>query len=240
LYAICQLQTGQLDLAIETLESLRQSPQATNGVLHSLALAYVKKKQTAKAQDVFNSMLSRLPSGEAKYLEGRVWYDAGLFEQALLSLEQAQELNSRLSGLHLEMGKTLVSLRNYEAAELKLKSALVASPSDLEAQYFLGALLVQQNRFEEGAKLLRSVKAMRPDLWGTSYYLGKAELATGRPAIALPLLEEAASRAPNEASVHYQLARTLQLLGRKAAASQAFAKVQQLRTNANQETIVMK
>jgi tetratricopeptide (TPR) repeat protein len=240
LHAICQLQTGQLDLAIEALESLRQSPQATNGVLHSLALAYLKKKETAKAQEVFNTMLAKLPSGEAKYLEGRVWYEAGLFEQALLSLERAQELNPKLGGIHLEVGKTLVSLRNYEAAESKLKLALIDAPTDLEAQYFLGALLVQQNRFEEGAKLLRNVKAERPDLWGTSYYLGKAELASGRAAVALPLLEEAAKRAPNEAPVHYQLARALQLLGRKAAAAQAFAKVQQLRTNANQETIVMK
>ena len=64
------------------------------------------------------------------------------------------------------------------------------------------------------------------------------ELCNAAPAP--PLLQTAARRDPREATVHYQLARALQALGRAAEARQAFARVAQLRREANPESIVMK
>ncbi len=236
LLAVCQLNTGQVAEATALLEELNAQPQPSPGVSHSLALAYVKAKDTAKAQAVVDQLMARLPSAQAHYLEGRVWYDAALFDKALDSYQKALAANPELTGLQLELGKTQVSLRNYAEAEAHLRKAL----ADVEAEYFLGALLVQQGRHEEGVAHLMAVKKARPDLWGTSYYLGKAQLSLGKPALALPLLQEAARRAPNEAPVQYQLARTLQALGRKAEAAQAFARVNRLKSDANAESILMK
>ena len=240
LLAICQLQTGQLQEATSALEALIAQPNASPGVYHFLALAYVKQKDQPRAQQILDQLLSRLPAAQALYLEGRVWYDAAIFDRALSSFQKASAADKSIEGLALQTGKTQLSLRNFEEAESSLRAALAATPSDIEAKYFLGALLVQQNRNEESIDLLTAVKSSRPDLWGTSYYLGKAQLALGKPALALPLLLEAARRAPNESTVQYQLARTYQALGKKLEASQAFARVARLKAKSNSESIVMR
>lgn len=240
LLGICQLQTGDTASAVATLEPLLAGPQASPGVYHFLALAYVKQQRLPRAQEVLDQLLSRLPTAQANYLEGRVWYDAAIFDRALASFDKASAADPQLPGLALERGKTQLSLRNPEEAAKLLRLALAQDSSDLEARYFLGALLVQQGQNEEATPLLISVREARPDLWGTSYYLGKAQLALGNAAAALPLLRTAASRAPDEAPVQYQLARALQALGRKAEAKLAFARVSRLKSKANSESILMK
>lgn len=240
LLAICQVQTGEVQQAVATLEELRAQPNPSPGVYHFLSLAYVKQKEPGKAQEVLDQLMARLPAAQAHYWEGRVWYDAALFDKALASYEAAAVADRNLEGLSLELGKTQVSLRNYAEAEGHLLRALAQSPSDIEARYFLGALLVQQGQYDAAAKYLTEVKAARPDLWGTSYYLGKAQLALGKAAVALPLLREAAKRAPNESPVQYQLARAYQALGRKVEAAQAFARVAKLQASSNAESIFMK
>lgn len=240
LHAICQLQTGALEAATAALEELGAQPAASPAVLHFLALAYVKRGEQGRARAIFDELLARLPVAEAQYLEGRVWYEAALFERALESYRKAANANRALPGLALETGKTLVSLRDYEQAEAQLREALREDGRSLEGQYFLGALLVQQGRPREALALLESVRSRRPELWGTSYYLGKGKLALGEAGAALPLLEQAARRAPGEAAVQYQLARALNALGRKGEAAAAFARVARLRAAANAESIVMK
>ena len=240
LQAICQLQTGQIAEATTTLEELIAQQDPSPGVYHFLALAYVKQKNNARAQQVLDQLLTRLPAAQAHYLEGRVWYDAAIFDRALSSFEKAAAIAANLEGLELQLGKTQISLRNYEAADKHLRSALQLSPADIEARYFLGALLVQQNQNQEAIPLLTEVKSSRPDLWGTSYYLGKAHLALGKAAAALPLLREAARQAPNESPVQYQLARACQALGLKTEAAQAFARVARLKSQANSESILMR
>ena len=236
LHAICQLQTGEIAAARETLEAILDSPAS----YHFLALAYAKEQKLEQARRILDQLFTRLPPAQAHYLEGRVWYDATLFDRALASYERAATHDPKLPGLALELGKTHLSLRQDEAAERYLRQALAASPADTEARYFLGALLVQRGQFEPALPLLESVQVARPDLWGTSYYLGKAQLALGKPALALPQLRQAARRAPAEAPVQFQLARALQALGRTAEAAQAFARVRQLQAAANNESIVMK
>jgi tetratricopeptide (TPR) repeat protein len=228
LHAICQLQTGEVAAARAALEQLPPTP----AVYHFLSLAYARQQDLPRAEATLAKLYAMLPPAEASYLEGRVWYDAALFDKALAAFEK--------SGHALETGKTLVSLRRNDEAAAALRRALEENPDDLEARYFLGALHVQQNEAQPALPLLEAVAAARPDLWGTSYYLGKAHLQLGNPRAALPLLETAAQRAPREANVHYQLARALQALGRAAAARQAFARVAQLRRDANPESIVMK
>lgn len=236
LLAICQLQADETALAVAGLEQLSQGSDVSPGVYHFLALAYVKQKELPRAQAVLAKLFATLPTAQAHYLEGRVWYDSAMFERALESFQKAAAADPALVGLALETGKTFISLRNTAAALDELRQA----GDSVEAHYFLGALLVQEGQYAEGAALLRRVKEARPDLWGTHYYLGKAELAMGHAPAALPLLERAAARAPSEAAVQYQLGRALQALGRKTEAQAAFARVAKLKAAGHTETILMK
>ncbi len=228
LHAICQLQTGEVAAATAALEQLAPTP----AVYHFLSLAYVKQKDLPRAEATLAKLYSVLPAAQAHYLEGRVWYDAAVFDKALASFVQ--------SGNALETGKTLISLRRSAEAVAALRRALADNPNDVEAQYFLGALLVQESDPKAAIPLLTGVTTARPDLWGTHYYLGKAQLLLGNAKAALQLLETAAKRAPDEAPVHYQLGRAFQALGRAADAKLAFAKVAKLQRQANNESIMMK
>ncbi len=236
LLAICQLQSGETDLAVVGLEQLSGGPNVSPGVYHFLALAYVKQKELPRAQAVLTQLFAALPAAQAHYLEGRVWYDSAMFERALESFQKAATADPSLPGLALETGKTLISLRNTVGALEQLRRA----GDSVEARYFRGALLVQEGQYAEGATMLSQVREARPDLWGTLYYLGKAELALGHSPAALPLLERAAARAPDEAAVQYQLGRALQALGRKTEAQAAFARVAKLKAAGHTETILMK
>ncbi len=240
LLAITQMQTGETAAAVATLEELAGAGKPSTAVLHFLALGHVKQGDKAKATSVIERLFAALPPARAHYLEGRIWYDAALFEKALESFQKAASAEADLPGLALETGKTQISLRNAELAERSLRAAVAENPSNLEALYFLGALLAQGGQPAEGAAMLEKVRARRPDLWGASYYLGKAKLAVNRPAEAVPLLEEAARRSPREAAVHYQLARALQAAGRGAEARQVFARVKTLQTGGAAEPLVIR
>ncbi|MDX1979225.1 MAG: tetratricopeptide repeat protein, partial [Bryobacteraceae bacterium] len=229
LLAIVQMQTGEVAPAVRTLEELAQTGQPSTAVLHFLALGYIRQGDREKAAGVVERLFASLPAARAHYLEGRIWYDAALFDKALASYAKAGAAEPTLAGLALETGKAHISLRNAAEAEQSLRAALAESPGDAETRYFLGALLVQIGRAGEGAPLLEKVRAQRPDLWGTYYYLGKAKLALNRPTEAIALLEEAARHSPLEAVVQYQLARALQAAGRGSEAKQAFERVKKLR-----------
>jgi tetratricopeptide (TPR) repeat protein len=209
-------------------------------VLHFLSLAYLKNQQRDLATATLARLYDSLPAPRAHFLEGRVWYDAALFDRALDSYTKAHSLDATLPSLALELGKTHISLRNAEQAETHLRAALTQDPSDVEAAYFLGALLVQNGQHAEGAPLLETVMAARPKLWGTHYYLGKAKLALNQPRAAIPLLAQAAKLSPNEAPVQYQLARAYQAAGRMLEAKQAFARVQKLQQQAQPEPLVLR
>lgn len=239
LHAICQLQTGEIVPATLALEVLAAAPSPSPGVLHFLSLAYAKQQRLPQAQLTLNRLFDSLPEAQAYYLEGKVWYEAALFDKALASFEKAYQANPTLSGLALETGKTQLSLRNNTAAQEQLKRAITFNPNDIEAQYFLGALYVQQGSPNEAIPLLNAVRQARPDLWGTNYYLGKAHLSLGKASLALPLLRQAAARVPNEANVQYQLARALQALGRGNEAKLSFARVARLQAKAAEEQITL-
>lgn len=232
LLAITQLQTGEIAPALTTLAELAAAPSPSTGVLHFLALGHLKQGDKQKAAAVLDRLFASLPPARGHYLQGRVWYDAAVFDNALASFTKAAAIDPTLPGLALETGKTQLSLRNAAAAEQSLRAAHAANPNDAETTYFLGALLVQNGKPAEGAPLLAKVRAQRPDLWGTAYYLGKASLALGRAAAAIPMLQEALRHSPRESAVHYQLARAFQAAGRTAEAKQTFAALRKLQSGA--------
>jgi tetratricopeptide (TPR) repeat protein len=240
LLAICQIQTNELVPALQALQHLAQSPAPSPGVLHFLSLAYLKNNQRDLAIGTLARLYDSLPAARAHFLEGRVWYDAALFDSALEAYDKAYALDAKLPSLALELGKTHISLRNSSDAETFLRAALAQDPGDIEASYFLGALLVQNGQHAEGAPLLETVKATRPSLWGTHYYLGKAKLALNQPKAAIPLLQQAAKLSPNESPVQYQLARAYQAAGRALEAKQTFAKVQKLQRQSQPEPLVLR
>jgi predicted Zn-dependent protease len=125
----------------------------------------------------------------------------------------AVEADPKSLPARLELAKTLISMRDNEAAEKELRAMLAMNPVQPDAAYYLGGLLVQHGKEDEAIRDLEMARSARPDAWGSYYYLGRAWMQKQQPATAVPLLEKASKLNPDQAAVWFQLARAYQSTG---------------------------
>ena len=225
LLATCRLSTGQTEAAARLLEPLRNANPTNAGVLYMLGVAYVRMKRPDDARQAFASMMQAVQPAQANFLMGKASYETGAFQEAAAYFQKTIEADPAFPGIHRELGKTFLSLRDNEGAEKELRRA---GASDDEALYYLGGKLAKERKPEAISLLTRSLE-LRPDAWGALYYLGRAYLDQGSEAKAVTVLERAASLQPDEPAIHYQLARAYKLTGKPAEAKAALARVQQLK-----------
>jgi predicted Zn-dependent protease len=221
LLAGVRVQTGEFEAGIRDLEQLPKTP----GVLYTLSLGYMKAGRKDEARHTMEQLFSTaIEPAQAHFLNGKAYYESARFEEALEAHLKALDLNAKLPGLRLELGKTYVSLRRNDDAKRELTQA-----TEPEAEYYLGALLVQEGDLAAGVPLLEKVRARQADFWGPYYYLGRARLEQKKPADAVRLLERAAELNPTESAVFYQLARAYKAAGRDVDARAASRRMAELR-----------
>lgn len=225
LLATCHLALGHTEAALGILEPLRALNPGNPGVLYMLGVAYVKLKRPDEAQQAFAQMMDAVSPAQANFLMGKASYETGRFDEAAAFFRKTLQTDPGFNVAHRELGKTLISLRENDAAERELRQA---DPDDPEALYFLGGLLAQE-RAAEAVPVLNRALELNPDAWGPLYYLGRVHLGQGHVQQALGFLERAAKRKPDEPAVQYQLGRALQKAGREAEARAAFERVKQLK-----------
>jgi tetratricopeptide (TPR) repeat protein len=231
LLAVCRTYLGQLEPAIHDLEGLHRAAPKDDGVLFLLGFAYLKNHDPEKAKVVFQEMFDAAGPVKAQFLIGRANYEATLFPQAEENYREVVRLDPQFPGVHLELGKLYICLRQTDDAIRELHLAEKDTPGD--ANYFLGALLVQEGRFAEGIPYLEKAKTAKPDFWAAYFYMGKAKLRLKKPAEAVPLLQRAVALNPSdEISVYYQLGKALEGCGREAEAHAALARIRDLRAAA--------
>lgn len=233
LLANCYLSLGQLDAVVATLQPLHSGDA---GILFTLGVAYLKLQRPEEAQAAFAKMMETAGPARADFLMGQASYETGQFDEAAEFFRKTLKEDAGFEGAHRELGKTLVSLRDYESAEMELRQA---RQDDGEALYFLGAVLAQSKQ-EEAVAVLSRAAEMNPDFWGPLYYLGRIRLDQGRIQKSLELLERAAKLKPDEPAIQYQLGRAFQKAGREPQARAAFERVKQLKaTSLKSETDIL-
>jgi len=232
LTAAVQLHTGETRAALQTLEDLNRADPASAGVLYLMALGYLRQGDRATAAIAFDNLLRVLTPGQAHLLAGRAYYETALFEEAERELRQAPDA-------HLELGKTYTSLRRTEDAVREFRAELARTPSNIEAQYYLGALLIQDEATAlEGDKLLAEVQRRRPDSWGAHYYRGKRLWQQRRVPEAITALEKAAALNGAEASIWIQLAQAYRAASRPADAQRAATRAASLKQSAQAPLVI--
>jgi superkiller protein 3 len=234
LLAVCRVYTGQLEPAIRELETLRATAPRDENVLFLLGFAYLKNHDAGRAKAIFELMFEAAGPARAQFLMGKANYEATLFLQAEEAFHEALRLAPKFPGVHFELGKVYISLRQNDDAIRELELALKENPGDADANYFLGARMVQDSRYAEGIPYLERARKMKPDFWASYFYLGKARLRLEQPADAVVLLQRAVELNPDEASAYYQLGRALEACGRKSEAGSALRRVRELRAAALQ------
>lgn len=228
LLATCRLYTGQLQPAVELLESLRADDPRNAGVLYLLGVAYFRLKQPEKAGVVLSDLMNVVSPAQANFLMGKANYDGERFEPAAENLRKTLDADPKFPGAHRELGKVYISLRRNEEAEAELKRALEADQADQEAHYYLGGVLFQLRRLGEAESHLKRARDLNPDFWGPYFYLGRIRLQQKKAAEAVELLERAARLDSNQSAVYFQLSRALKLMGKAEEAQKALERFKQL------------
>ncbi|HVW84412.1 MAG TPA: tetratricopeptide repeat protein [Bryobacteraceae bacterium] len=233
LFATCLIGAGKYATARGVLELLSVAEPDNPGVLYMLGMALERLRQTEEAHAVWSRMMAAASPVQANMLMGKASYETEQFEEAAKYYRKALEYDPKLPDAHRELGKTLISLRDNEAAEKELRQT---DPEDAEALYFLGGLLAQANR-PDAVPVLEKAHQLSPDFWGPLYYLGRIQLDQGRVKEALANLERAAKLKPDEAALQYQLGRAYQKAGRAAEAKAAFDRVKQIKAASLQKEV---
>jgi tetratricopeptide (TPR) repeat protein len=233
LLAMCDLSLAKYSQAVSLLIPLQQAEPENAGVFYMSGVAYTRLKQKEEAHQAYIKMMNAVTPAQANFLMGKASYETGDFEQAAEYFRKTLQIDSSFDGVHRELGKTLVSLHQDEAAIEELRKA---QPNDAEALYFLGAAL-SQSKPAEAIPLLNRAKELTPDFWGPWYYLGRIALDQSRTKQAIPFLEQAAKLKPRETAIHYQLAKAFQQSGHSAEAQAEFARVKQLKGQALQKEV---
>lgn len=218
--ATCQLALGRTEAALGSIQRLVEGDPSNPGLLYLQGVALTRLKRTDEAHNAYARMMEVASPGQANFLMGKASYETGLFAEAVDFYQRALAADAALDGIHRELGKAFVSLRDDVKAEEELR---LAGVEDGEAVYFLGALL-SRIRPEESVVLLEKARVMNPDFWGPLYYLGRLRAEQGQLKVAIPLLERAAKLNPNETAVQYQLGRALLKVGREADGRAALAR----------------
>jgi tetratricopeptide (TPR) repeat protein len=179
--ATCRLALGQTEAALTSIEQLLSTDYVSPGLLYLQGVALTRLKRMDEAHRAYARMMEIASPAQANFLMGKASYETGLFPEAVESYRKALEADSSLEGIHRELGKAYVSLRDDAKAEEELR---LAGADDGEAIYFLGALL-SRTRPQEGLALLEKARAMNPDFWGPLYYLGRLRAEQGQLRIAI-------------------------------------------------------
>jgi tetratricopeptide (TPR) repeat protein len=168
---------------------------AAHEVAARVALASMDADAATKHADAAYEADSTMPVRQ--FVQGRLHYDEGRYEQAAASFEEAvatlTENKRSLADLHLYLGESFARLDRYEDAESQFREELRAFPRSIQAYTSLAMLYRASNRDAAVEDVLNELVASTPTPEG---YGVAARLWTilGDPTRAEALRSDARSR----------------------------------------------
>ena len=206
LQATCQLYTGNLYTALESLQTLKSADPRKATVLRLLALTYFRLNQPEKAQAVFMELRSSTaPPGEAELAIGITQYEIGRYAESVDSLRKALRADARLPDARRELGKALMKTGQDAEAEREFSLATMQDHDDGEAFYLLGSMELQEEKLTQASAHLEAARELLPDFWAVYYHLGLLKQKRNQLPEAVAMFERAEQLNPKEAEVHTRL-----------------------------------
>ena len=117
-------------------------------------------------------------SAEAQYLVGSAAFMAGDYPQAVERFSRALHKDPKLPSLRSYYGRALLFTGDADGAERAFREALAESPTDYEANYFLGSVLATRGRPKDARPFAERAAPLRPQ----SARHARSSLRSTRPA----------------------------------------------------------
>lgn len=207
----------KLDRILEgatALEAALQADPKNSGAAHTLATAYVRLGDVAKAEALLDGPLASNGDAEVHLVRGTILNAKGEYRAALQELSRASELNDSLPMLHTQLGYALMFLSEPERAMTEFLTALAQNPQDVEANGYLAWLYLRDKRHQEASGRLQAALRQKPDSSALLYMIAQVYRADGENEKAAEVLERVVQQRPDFIPAHVLLATTYSKLKR--------------------------
>jgi tetratricopeptide (TPR) repeat protein len=225
LLARVHLDRGELDAAYLQLErALRTQPR------HVDALYYFGIVTSELAVRSLDALVERSPtSARAKQISAEALEAQDRRTEAEAAWEAALAANPNLLEALLGLAKLKRARLDCEGAVVLYKRAEAVTPT-FDAAYGLGTCDLREQRLDGARQRFQDAIARDPRAAVAHVGLGSTQLALGHVAEAVASLQRAITLEPAMTEAWYLLGRAHQTAGNPAAAKEAFARAEQLRT----------
>ena len=215
------------ELALRTVEArpVASSPEADSFVS---AMNLVRSGDDERARAVLADLWAQHPD-KAIYIYwlGRIDYDQRRYQEAVVKLRKAAELDPRSARIQDSLGNALDMQGLMDQALSTFQHAAELNRDDSHPSpwppHDLGYLLLRMNKFKEAEQALRESLGYDPKMAQTHYYLARTLEKEGRDAEAVNEYKEAVAGDATSADFCYSLAMLYRKMGREAEAAAMFA-----------------
>jgi predicted Zn-dependent protease len=162
--AVESAQAGERTKAIEKLkEAVKLYPNFMTA-LNELGVQYIALKQYKEAAEALRAAIKIAPEAFHPRLNyGIVLLQLKDYKGALAELQIAVQKDSSNAVAHLQLGRALVNVGNYDAAERSLKQSLGIGGEDIvEAHRYLAAVYIEKQQSQLAADELESYLKLAP------------------------------------------------------------------------------
>ncbi len=225
--ALPALEKHRPDLALRLLQTLAERGQATNALLHRLGLLQEQQSQFAAAQLTL-AAVSDKPDVALLLDRARVAYRLQDWQNALIWLGQARDLEPKQAQIHYLFGLTCIRMELVAEAHLAFGKAVVLEPNHAEYNYAIGAASAYRRDPAEALPYLKKYRQLQPGDVQGRLMLGITLFKNGNYDAARVELQAATTFQPTAASAHYFLGRLARQTNDLPAALKALQQALQL------------
>jgi len=173
-----------------------------------LGLSQSKAGDTENAENAFDAALRIDPDHLKSLLNlSRILIDKGRYDEAIIKLAHAGEINPTSPEVHRLLGRTYSGQHKTEDAIDSYRRAIALDPTDAWSMNNLGLMLIQKDRASEATPLLAKAVELQKNVPTFHNNLGMALEKTERFKAAATEYKEALSADPNNVKAKNNLAR---------------------------------
>jgi len=173
-----------------------------------LGLSQSKVGDTEKAEKAFEEALRIDPDHMKSLLNlSRMLIDKGRYDEAVVKLAHAGEINPTSAEVHRLLGRTYSGQHKTDDAIESYRRAIALDPTDAWSMNNLGLILIQKDRASEATPLLAKAVELQNNVPTFHNNLGMALEKTERFKAAASEYKEALTADPNNAKAKSNLAR---------------------------------
>ncbi len=148
---------GEFALAAEAYEkAVVIRPEAAD-VQRDLGLSYAELKDVGKAEAALKRAYEIGGGYESAYHLGKLYYNAGRFEEALDYTLKSIQKNGKIAGAYNLKGVVLNELKRYAEAAGSFQAGLVLAPGDVGLQVNLGIALLNSGEPSKARAVFEAV-----------------------------------------------------------------------------------